>query len=188
MADYEGRFTKFFKYAPKLVTNERRRIRCFVQGLNVEIQEGLAAAQISTFTEVLEKAQRVESARLQVRDFHAKKRGTPSNPPEQANKGALTFKKKKDREELRQSVHQKGLNQEETTMDEINREEHAQVVKLWLLKLFVVIVASSTIRKMIVGGNKGSACIVVVQSYISKCPTIPKEGGSTQRPEKPAAK
>ncbi|XP_027151330.1 uncharacterized protein LOC113751499 [Coffea eugenioides] len=62
VAEYEGKFTKFSKYAPELVTNERKRIMCFVQGLNVEIWEGLAAAQISTFTEVLEKAQRVESA------------------------------------------------------------------------------------------------------------------------------
>ena len=89
MADYEGKFTKFSKYAPELVANERRNIRRFVQGLNVEIQEGLAAAQISTLTEALEKAQRVKSARLQVRDFHTKKRGTPSNPSGQTSKSAL---------------------------------------------------------------------------------------------------
>ena len=59
VADYEERFTKLSKYAPELVTNKQRRIRRFVQGLNVDIQEGLAAAQISTFTETLEKAQRV---------------------------------------------------------------------------------------------------------------------------------
>ncbi|XP_027155305.1 uncharacterized protein LOC113755503 [Coffea eugenioides] len=73
VAEYEGKFTKLSKYAPELVTNERKRIRRFVQGLNVEIQEGLAAAQISTFTEALEKAQRVESARMQ-----ASKRTPPS--------------------------------------------------------------------------------------------------------------
>ncbi|XP_027156273.1 uncharacterized protein LOC113757066, partial [Coffea eugenioides] len=39
VAEYEGKFTKLSKYAPELVTNERRRIRRFVQGLNVEIQE-----------------------------------------------------------------------------------------------------------------------------------------------------
>ena len=78
MAKYEGKFTNIFKYAPEFVVNERKRIIHFVQGLNVEIQEGLAAAQISTFIEVLEKAQRVESARLQVRDFHTKKRNIPS--------------------------------------------------------------------------------------------------------------
>ena len=76
--EYEGKFTKLSKYAPELVTNERRRIRRFIQGLNIEIQEGLIAAQISTFTETLEKAQRVVSARLQVRDFHNKKRNISS--------------------------------------------------------------------------------------------------------------
>ena len=30
VAEYEGKFTKLSKYAPELVTNERRRIRCFV--------------------------------------------------------------------------------------------------------------------------------------------------------------
>ena len=35
----------------------------------------MAAAQINTFTEVLEKAQRIEIARAQVKAFHAKKRG-----------------------------------------------------------------------------------------------------------------
>ncbi|XP_027082394.2 uncharacterized protein [Coffea arabica] len=64
MADYKERFTKLSKYPPKLVAIERRRIRRIVQGLNVEIQEELAATQISTFTETLEKAQRVESTRL----------------------------------------------------------------------------------------------------------------------------
>ncbi|XP_027071994.1 uncharacterized protein [Coffea arabica] len=96
VAKYEGKFTKLSKYAPELVTNERKRIMRFVQGFNMEIQEGLAAAQILTFTEVLEKAQRVESARLQVRDFHAKKMGTFSNPSGQADKSAPPFKKGKE--------------------------------------------------------------------------------------------
>nr|XP_027124245.1 uncharacterized protein LOC113740934 [Coffea arabica] len=56
---------------------EQRRVQRFVQGLNVEIQEALAAAQINTFTEVLEKAQRIEIVRAQVRGFHAKRRGAP---------------------------------------------------------------------------------------------------------------
>ena len=86
MAEYEGRFTKLSKYALELATNERKRIRRFVQGLNVDIQEGLAAAQISTFTETLEKTQRVKSARLQVRDFHTKKWSTLSYFSGQASK------------------------------------------------------------------------------------------------------
>ena len=67
---------------------ERKTIRRFVQGLNVKIQEGLAAAQISTFTESLEKAQRVESVKVQVRNFRAQKRGVSSNLLGQVNKSA----------------------------------------------------------------------------------------------------
>ena len=49
----------------------------------MEIQEALAAAQINNFTEVLEKAQRIEIARAQVRAFHAKWRGAPARGQEQ---------------------------------------------------------------------------------------------------------
>ena len=77
VAEYETQFTKLSKFAPELIATEQRRVRRFVQGLNVEIQEALAAAQINTFSEVLEKAQRIEIARAQVRAFHAKRRGAP---------------------------------------------------------------------------------------------------------------
>nr|XP_027088731.1 uncharacterized protein LOC113710083 [Coffea arabica] len=88
VAEYEGKFTKFSKYAPELMVNEHKRIRRFVQGFNVEIHERLEAVQISTFTEALEKAQRVENARLQVRNFHTKKRNFPSYSSEQTSKSA----------------------------------------------------------------------------------------------------
>ena len=54
-----------------------------MQGINVEIQEALAAAQVNTFTEILEKAQRIETARAQMRNFHAKMRGAPGGSQEQ---------------------------------------------------------------------------------------------------------
>ncbi|XP_027177957.1 uncharacterized protein LOC113777109 [Coffea eugenioides] len=92
VAEYKGKFTKLSKYAPELVVNERKRIRRFVQGLNMKIQEGLAATQISTFTETLEKAQRIESARLQVRDFHNRKRNFSSSASGQASKSAQPSK------------------------------------------------------------------------------------------------
>ena len=74
VAEYVTQFTKLSKFAPELIATKQRRIRRFVQGLNVELQEALAAAQINTFTEVLEKAQRIEITRAQVRNFHAKRR------------------------------------------------------------------------------------------------------------------
>ena len=49
----------------------------------MEIQEALAATQINTFTEILEKAQMIEIARAQIRAFHAKKRGAPAGGQEQ---------------------------------------------------------------------------------------------------------
>ena len=38
VADYEERFTKLSRFARELVVTERKRIRRFVQELNVEIQ------------------------------------------------------------------------------------------------------------------------------------------------------
>ncbi|XP_071914143.1 uncharacterized protein [Coffea arabica] len=78
---------------------EIRKVRRFIQGLNVELQEALAAVQINTFTEVLEKALRIETARTQVRNFHAKRKGAPSGaqgsvrgersmPPAKSSRGA----------------------------------------------------------------------------------------------------
>ena len=41
--------------------------------------KNLAVAQINTFSDAMEKTQRVESARLQVRSFQSKKRDLPSS-------------------------------------------------------------------------------------------------------------
>ncbi|XP_071933835.1 uncharacterized protein [Coffea arabica] len=77
VAEYETQFTRLSKFAPELVD--------------------LAAAQIDTFKDVLDKAQRVEQARLQVRTFQAKKRGVSSSasgrgdqnvPPPKFGRGA----------------------------------------------------------------------------------------------------
>ncbi|XP_027156510.1 uncharacterized protein LOC113757397 [Coffea eugenioides] len=92
VGEYEERFTKLSKFAPKLVVTERKRIRRFIQGLNVEIQESLAAAQITTFTDALDKAQRVENAKSQSKAFHAKKRGNPSDTPKQSKRSTQPLK------------------------------------------------------------------------------------------------
>ncbi|XP_027062768.1 uncharacterized protein [Coffea arabica] len=55
VAEYEERFIKLSKFVPELVITERKRIRRFIQGLNIDIQESLAAAQIITFTNALDK-------------------------------------------------------------------------------------------------------------------------------------
>ena len=55
VAKYQSQFTKLLKFAQKLVAIEQKRVRRFVQGLDVEIQEVLAATQINTFMEALEK-------------------------------------------------------------------------------------------------------------------------------------
>ena len=70
---------KLSRFAPDLVLTEQKRIRRFIQGLNVEIQEALAAAQLDTFSQALEKAQRIETVRGQVKTFHDRKRRQTSS-------------------------------------------------------------------------------------------------------------
>nr|XP_027073658.1 uncharacterized protein LOC113698152 [Coffea arabica]XP_027076172.1 uncharacterized protein LOC113699989 [Coffea arabica] len=82
VAEYEVQFTKLSRFAPELIATEQRRVRRFVQGLNVEIQEGLAAVRIDTFADAVERAQRVEVARTQVKTYQAKKRFAPSSSRE----------------------------------------------------------------------------------------------------------
>ncbi|XP_027157519.1 uncharacterized protein LOC113768991 [Coffea eugenioides] len=75
VAEYESQFTRLAKFAPELIMTEQRRVRRFIQGLNVEIQKDLAVTQINTFSDVVDKALRAENARLQVRNFQVRKRG-----------------------------------------------------------------------------------------------------------------
>ncbi|XP_027120553.2 uncharacterized protein [Coffea arabica] len=82
VAEYEVQFTKLSRFAPELVVTEQRRVRRFVQGLNVELQESLAAIRIDTFAEAVERAQRVEVTRAQVKSFQSKKRFAPSSSRE----------------------------------------------------------------------------------------------------------
>ncbi|XP_071900882.1 uncharacterized protein [Coffea arabica] len=87
VAEYESQFTRLSKFAPELILTEQRRVRRFTQGLNVEIQKDLAVAQIHTFSDAVEKALRVENARLQVRNFQVKKRGFSASSSTQGDKG-----------------------------------------------------------------------------------------------------
>ncbi|XP_027151991.1 uncharacterized protein LOC113752048 [Coffea eugenioides] len=84
VAEYEVQFTKLSRFAPELIATEQRHVRRFVQGLNVEIQEGLAAVRIDTFADAVERAQGVEVARAQVKSFQVKKRFAPSSSRESA--------------------------------------------------------------------------------------------------------
>ena len=67
MSEYETQFNKLSKFAPELMVIEQRRVKRFVQGLNMEIQETLATAQVNIFMEALEKTQMIENTKVQVR-------------------------------------------------------------------------------------------------------------------------
>ena len=85
MAEYETKFTKLSKFASELVATERRRVRRFIQELNLKIQKALAAVQVNTFTKALEKAQRIEDAKAQVKAFQTRKRGASGSVYEESS-------------------------------------------------------------------------------------------------------
>ncbi|KND54584.1 hypothetical protein BSCH_02406 [Candidatus Paraburkholderia schumanniana] len=74
VADYETQFTKLSRYAPVFVGTDQMRIQRFIQGLNVELQESLAAVPATTYGEAVERALRVESAKALVNNFQAKRK------------------------------------------------------------------------------------------------------------------
>nr|XP_027124222.1 uncharacterized protein LOC113740908 [Coffea arabica] len=164
-------------YAPELVATERRRIRQFVQGFNVEIQERLAAAQIPTLTDALEKAQRAESARLKVKDFHAKKRGTPSHPPGQADKGVETSSTPKRTQS--RGVHNGREQPRETPSS--GQAVTPQVNCGYCRK------PNHTENECWKKSGKYLYC-VSTEHQIANCSSIPKEGGSAQRPDESVSK
>ncbi|KND54440.1 hypothetical protein BSCH_01509c [Candidatus Paraburkholderia schumanniana] len=87
VAEYETQFTRLARYAPEMVATEQRRIRKFIHGLNVDLQEGLAMTRIETFGDVIEMAQRLESAKALVKNVQAKRKrvsGNESDPGEQS--------------------------------------------------------------------------------------------------------
>nr|XP_027066672.1 uncharacterized protein LOC113692458 [Coffea arabica] len=86
VAEYESQFTRLAKFAPELIMTEQRRVRCFIQGLNVEIQKDLAVTQINTFSDVVGKALRAENARFQVWNFQVRKRGFSRGSSTQGDK------------------------------------------------------------------------------------------------------
>ena len=63
VTEYETQFTKLSQFALELVATEQKRKWQFIQGLNLDIKETLAALQINTFIETLDLAQRVENAK-----------------------------------------------------------------------------------------------------------------------------
>ncbi|XP_071929077.1 uncharacterized protein [Coffea arabica] len=95
VAEYETKFTKLSKFASELVATEPRRVRRFIQGLNLDIQEVLAAAQVNTFTEALGKAQRIENAKAQVKASQTRKRGAAGSMSEEPSESITPSKVQK---------------------------------------------------------------------------------------------
>ena len=58
---YEVKFSKLSKYAPKLVDTEESRKRCFWLGLDLDIQRTLVSTKYDTYADLVEYAQRAET-------------------------------------------------------------------------------------------------------------------------------
>ena len=60
-----------------MVNTEIKRKRCFLQGLNGEIQDTLVTTRVETYIEIVEMAQRVEDSKARVKElYNARRAGT----------------------------------------------------------------------------------------------------------------
>ena len=160
---------------------EQRRIRRFVQGLNVEIQKDHAVAQINAFSETVKKAQRVENARLQVRNFQAKKRGFPGSSSGQGDKSTPP-KFGRGTGGGRMPGMSRGARQEVAKLGEV-KEKVSKETRLLHLVDPAGIVESQTIRRTIARRRRENICITEVQT--TNLPIVrfyhEMEGGANNR-------
>nr|XP_027088653.1 uncharacterized protein LOC113710002 [Coffea arabica] len=162
VAEYESQFTRLSKFAPELIVTEQQWIRRFIQGLNVEIQKDLAVAQINAFSEAVEKTQQVESARLQVRNFQAKKRGFPGSSQGRGIRVPLpSMDGKSEVEDRRAQVE--GLSLGVARLGEA-REEVSRKVRVRHPVDPVGIAKSQTTLRTTVGRRRESVCVAEVQA------------------------
>ena len=95
---YEIKFSRLSKYAPKLVDTEESRIRCFWLGLDLDIQRTLVSTKYETYADLVEYAQRAETVLGKVKTRKAVKRtwtevkgtlatGQISKPPQKRSSG-----------------------------------------------------------------------------------------------------
>nr|XP_027124227.1 uncharacterized protein LOC113740914 [Coffea arabica] len=163
VAEYESQFTRLSKFAPELILTEQRRARRILQGLNVEIQKDLAVAQITTFSDAVEKALRSENARLQVRNFQNRKRGAAGSSSTQGDKGAPP-KFGRGAGGGRFSGTARGVPLEEVNQDEASKRAPHKGVQLQFLVGRVTFVGNPTTRRMTVGGSR-------ISVYAAECGT-----------------
>ena len=71
---YEVKFSRLSKYAPKLVDTEESRQRCFWLGLDMDIQKALVSTKYDTYADLVEYAQRAETVLGKVKTRKAVKR------------------------------------------------------------------------------------------------------------------
>ena len=76
---YETQFAKLSKYAPDMVNTEEKRMRRFLQGLRIEIQQFLATAQMNTYADMVEYAQKIEDCDNKRKDLQNSQRARSGN-------------------------------------------------------------------------------------------------------------
>ena len=55
--EYERKFEELCRYAPRQISNEWEKARCFEDGLNDELFNAVAGMRLQTYSEVLQSAQ-----------------------------------------------------------------------------------------------------------------------------------
>ena len=71
MDDYTVEFTRFSRFAPRLIADDSDRARRFVQGLSLEVQKQLSTSLFTTYAEILNAARRHELVSCRIRTMQA---------------------------------------------------------------------------------------------------------------------
>lgn len=75
VSEYVARFDKLAKFVPGLVTTDGDRKARFIQGLSIELKEGLASAEQPSYVSAVENAQRLERVKIERRQMQGQMAG-----------------------------------------------------------------------------------------------------------------
>ena len=117
----------------------------------MEIQKDLATTQIDTFKDALEKSQRVEQARFQVRTFQVKRHGASSSTTGRGDQNVPHPKFGEVGVEFESQEHREELHPEGLPIEGDNRGLSPKEVRHPLLEQAVDIMVRQTTLRMLVG-------------------------------------
>ena len=77
VAQYDAEFNRLLRYVPHMHDNEREKARHFFNGLRTDLQQGLYAVELNTYSHIVERASTVESRIRNVQRINQRQASRP---------------------------------------------------------------------------------------------------------------